>query len=140
MSVMEQATGFKWLSSMLSSDTQLLAAAPGGVWRDLAPPDTATPYMIVSLQAGQDVLTANAFRLFVYGVYQIKAVGPGNNYSGIVTAASRVDALLGRTSGTTTNGIILACYRETPLAVSEIVDGELWNNLGGFYRIAIQGV
>jgi hypothetical protein len=137
----EVAGGFQWLSSVLLGDSTLVAAAPGGIWRGMAPPETgtSTPYVIVSLQAGTDVLTANAFRVYMNGLYQIKAVGPADAYASIVTAAGRIDALLGRTIGSISGGTILFCHRELPLAVDELVAGELWSNLGGLYRIAIQG-
>jgi hypothetical protein len=136
----ETTAGFQWLYNTLSADSTLQTDAPGGVWRGLAPPGTATPFVILSLQSGKDVITANAVRVFDDDTFLVKAVGPASNNAGVLAAASRIDALLGRTSGQVTAGAILACYRETPISIDELVNGELWSNLGGLYRLIIQGI
>jgi hypothetical protein len=142
----ESAAGFAWLYSVLSGDSTLTGYAPGGVWRGLAPDGTATPFVILSLQSGQDKLTANAVRILDDDTFLVKASGPASNTAGVTNAAARIDALLGRTSGTigtpgqVTAGAILACYRETPLSVDELINGELWTNLGGLYRLIIQAM
>lgn len=134
-----QAMGFAWIGSLLSNDATLLASAPGGVFRDLAPPDTPAPYVIISAQSGSDRLTANVVRLWTEVMFQAKAVGPSSSYAAVIAASARIDALLGRTGITTvTGGYILFSYRESPLALSELVAGEYWNNDGGLYRVAIQ--
>ena len=94
--------GYEWLDSVLSADATLLADAPGGVWRALAPPSSAVPYVIMQHQSGSDVTTMNAFRLMSDLLFQIKIVGPASNTAGLVAGAARIDQLLGSppTSGT----------------------------------------
>lgn len=134
-----QAMAFAWISSLLSADATLLAAAPGGVHRDLAPPGTPSPYVIASIQSGNNKMTATAVRLWTDVLAQVKAVGPASSYAAIVAASARIDVLLNSSGiATVTGGYILSSYQESPLAVSEIVAGEQWNNDGGLYRIAIQ--
>lgn len=137
--------GFEYLQSTLSGDATLASYAPGGVWRSLAPPSSAAPFVIVSHQASVDKLTMNAIRLWSEVVYQVKAVGPGNAamIAQLVSAAAEIDALLKRPPVTTTTdgkGGILACYREQALELDELVDGELWTNIGGLYRLQIQQI
>lgn len=91
----EAMYGFQWLMSVLSVDATLLGFAPGGVWRSLADAGTATPFVILAYQAGSDVLTMNAVRLMTTHLYQVKAVGPASMNSQILSAASRIDALIG---------------------------------------------
>ena len=96
----EGAYGLQWLKSTLAGDSTLTGYAPGGVYRGVAPPGVLTPFVIISLQAGIDVLTVNAYRLMSQPLYQVKAVGPASVTATIVAAASQIDALLGRSSGT----------------------------------------
>jgi len=132
--------GFEWLYTTLSNDSTLTGYAPGGVWRGLAPPGTVTPYVVLVFQAGVDVITANAFRIMDDLLFQVKAVGPGNESAAIVNAASRVDALIGSppTSGAVTGGTILSCNRQSPFQLDELVNGELWMNMGGMYRLIVE--
>jgi hypothetical protein len=95
----EGAYGLQWLKSILLADSTLTGFAPGGIFRGLAPLGTATPFIIISLMSGIDVLTMNAVRLISQPLYQIKAVGPANITATIVSAASEIDVLLGRSSG-----------------------------------------
>lgn len=39
-----------------------------------------------------------------------------------------------------TNAAILASYRESPLELDELVNGELWSNIGGLYRLLVEQV
>ncbi len=127
----------------MQSDAPLMAAAVGGVWREYAPVDTVAPFALVSQQAGTDVLTANAVRLFVSILLQIKMIGPsgpGGNYGALITGADRIDALFKsvRSVGLGTGGI-LCCYREQTIAYGELVASQPFSHLGGLYRIQIQG-
>lgn len=132
--------GVAWIKSVLSADAPLQGYAPGGVWRSEADAGTEPPYVIIIHQSGLDVVTMNGFRLMDDLLYQVKVVGPASNTPVLVNAAKRIDALIGSppTSGTVTGANILASYREQPLEVDEIVNGELWTNLGGLYRLQIQ--
>ena len=146
MSTHEIGIALDWLKTTLSSDTALSSAAPGGVWRGMVesgstPP--VAPYVIISFQAGTDNVTMNAFRLLSNTLFQVKAVGPAKLTTQLVTAASRIDALLSKpSSGTATGGLILAAYRDSPLQYDEPqpVAGEMWSNFGGLYRLQIQQI
>src|SRR5260221_14596117 len=66
--------GFQWLKSVLAADSTLTGFAPGGIWRGMAPSGTVTPFIVIAFQAGVEVLTVNAFRLFVAPLYPGKCV------------------------------------------------------------------
>lgn len=149
----ESELGFLWLQSVLIGDATLMALLPGGaatgVWRGMAPPDTLTPFIILVYQSGRDVVTATgAFRLMSDLLYQVKAVGPASISATIAQVAGRIDRLLGGPPvWTTSMGIVvnsvqegqtLACYREQPLHLDELVNGELWTNVGGLYRVEVE--
>jgi hypothetical protein len=125
----------------MRADSALMAAAPGGVFQGFADIGTVAPYALVVQQAGTDVLTVNAIRLFTTLLFQIKAIGPTASYVTIVTIADRIDALFKRTGPTMlSSGGVLACYREQSLAYEELVNGAQWSHLGGLYRIDLQGI
>lgn len=135
----EQWYAFQWLYTTLSNDSQLLSYATGGIWRSMAPPETQQPFVVLVYQAGNDVVSMNAFRLFDELLFQVRAVGPGTQSTTVANAAARVDTLLGGpTSGSVPGGAILNCHRYQPLVFDELVNGELWNNMGGIYRIQIE--
>ncbi|SRR6266487_2266770 len=138
----EIAQAFTWVSTTMQSDAPLMAAAVGGVWREYAPVDTVAPFVIVSQQAGTDVLTANAIRLFVDILLQIKMIGPsgpGGNYAALIAGADRIDALFGRTGpiGLSSGGV-LSSFRESTIAYGELINSQPFSHLGGLYRIALQ--
>lgn len=142
MSANEIGLGLTFLQSTLGNDTTLSGYAPGGVHRALAPPGTTTPFVIHGFQAGSDTVTMNGVRLFVPPLFLVKVVGPSSITETLITAANQVDSLLGGIQGlrniAITGGEILACYRETPLQLDELVNGELFSNFGGLYRLIIQ--
>jgi hypothetical protein len=142
--VSEIAQAYQWIATTMQADSALMAVATGGVYREFAPVDTMAPYALVGMQAGTDVLTVNAVRLFTHLVLQIKAVGPsgtGGNYAALVTIADRIDALFKSVrSVALPSGGVLACYREQTIAYGEEVNGSPWSHLGGLYSIELQGV
>jgi hypothetical protein len=124
----------------MQADSALMAAATGGVWTDFAPIGTVPPFALIGQQAGTDVLTVNANRLFVHLLMRLQAVGPVANYAALVTIADRIDALFKnvRSLGLPSGGV-LACYREQTLAYSNLINGAQWSYLGGLYHIELQG-
>ena len=137
--VHEIGLSMSWLYSTLSSDSTLAGLAGGGIWRAMAPPTVTTyPLIVFSFQAGTDLTTINGYRIWSNHLFQIRAVGPASSTAAIVNAASRVDVLLGRASGTPTGGIIYSCIRESPLAFDELVNGVLFSNIGNLCRLLVQ--
>jgi hypothetical protein len=129
-----------WLYSVLHGDSSLVAAAPGGIYADMAPLGVTGVYVTYALMAGSDVLTISGVRMLMRALYVVRATGEGNSYSVVTTAADRIDALLKRTSGSTSGGLILSCVREEPVRYGELVDGKQFRHLGGLYRIQIEEV
>ena len=139
MSTHEVVIALEFLYSTLSGDTALAGYAPGGVWRGDAPPGTTTPFVAIEHQSGGvDTLTMNAYRVMSRPLFQVKAVGPTANLSATAQAAAEVDTLLKRTSGSAPGGLILVCYREEPLFLDSLINGEPWTDIGGLYRTEIQ--
>jgi hypothetical protein len=124
-------TGYSFLYSTLNGDSQFKSYVTG-IFDDIAPQGTQPDYCIITNQSGTDVLTATANRIMSSLLFQVKLVGPQADYANLSAAYARADSLLALVRNT--NGI-LACYREGPLAVAEVVNGVSWVALGGLYRI-----
>ncbi|HLZ64388.1 MAG TPA: hypothetical protein VKR06_46250 [Ktedonosporobacter sp.] len=138
MALSEVMLGIEYLYAALSVDSALTALVPGGVWRGLADPGTATPFIVIAHQAGTDSIAFGAVRALTSMLYQAKVVGPANNSADLATAAARLDTLI--TTAVPigiSGGLIKSCYREQPLLVDETVTGEKWANIGGLYRIRV---
>ena len=133
---------FQWIDSEMRADTALMAAAVGGVWQGIATSGVVAPYALYNRQAGQDVMTLQAIRLWSSILMQIKAIGPAANYAALVVIADRIDALFkDRRNVGFSRGGVLACYREQEIAYEEpkLINGSAWSHLGGLYRIDLQG-
>jgi len=144
MSASEAVLGLQFLFGILSADSTLAGYAPGGGFRSLAPDGTATPFWVVSLQsAGKDSMTQQAVRLLANPLFLIKVSGPASQMQAIANAAAQIDVLLGGGQGlrnrSVTGGWIAACYRESVHLQDEgPINGVVWSNLGGLYRMEIE--
>ena len=133
--------GFSWLTSTLSGDATLAGYAPGGVSRTFAEPKTPTPYVIMSYQQGTDQVVFGGGRAYSDLHFQVSVVGPvSDNIQALENAAARVDALLTVAQQTAvTGGTILASFRTQPISTDTLVDGEVWNEVGGVYCLLVKG-
>jgi hypothetical protein len=145
MSNHEAMLGIQWLENVLKNDATLAGYAPGGVWRGYVPPGTPWNYVVYNFQAGSDVLSMNAVRLFDKLLYQVIISGPGSSDNDPILAAgaTEIDNLLKRPAYAVTPdglGAILAAYRETPIMKDAVVNGEKWTDVGGLYRVELQQI
>ena len=135
---MEVAIVLAWLYSTLSLDPPLQGYASGGVWRAEAPPSTAAPYVIIEFQPSRskDKMVFGGTRVYSDLFFQVFAAGPAKDGQTVVNAAGRIDQLLTVPQQTAiTGGTILASFRVSPLQSDYLIDGEMWSNFGGEYRI-----
>ena len=130
-------TGFALLYGALHGDATFLSYVTG-VYQVMAPPQSTPDYCLLIAQSATDTNTATATRVLTRLLYQVKVVGPAQDEANLRTAYARADALLQpsgqalrNTSGT------LACFREQTFSVGELVNGALWLNIGGLYRVEV---
>lgn len=138
----ETAQAYQWIYATATADTSLMAAATGGVWQGNADIGVTAPYVSYGQQAGTDVLTMQAVRLFTHLLVQIKAIGPSSNYAALVTIANRIDALFKDVRNVAlATGFMLSSYREQTIAYEDpqLINGAQWSHLGGLYHIDLQG-
>jgi hypothetical protein len=140
--VSEVAQAFAFIDSTMRADSALMAAATGGVWQGIAEIGVLPPFVIYGQQANSDITTMTKTRLWASILMQVKAMGPVKpNYAALVTIADRIDALFKsvRYVGLPGGGGVLECYRDGSIALDEVVNGVQWSQLGGLYRIDLQG-
>ncbi len=143
--VLGPAEGMAYILAKLQADSTLTAYLPAGtngIFRFAAPQAAINnpPYIIITYQGGADVMGSFADRLMTSGLYQVSIYGPDSMYDAtLYPAAQRIDTDLHRTSGTAQGGTIIACYREQPLVLSEVIAGsdQVWTRAGGLYRALV---
>lgn len=138
----EVAQAFSWIDATMRADSALMTAATGGVWQGVAEIGVLPPFAIYSKQADTDITNMTKTRLWASILVQIKALGPvKSNYTALVTIANRIDALFSnvRYVSLPGGGGVLECYRDGQVALDEVVNGVQWSQLGGLYRIDLQG-
>lgn len=128
----------EWLYETLSSDATLTALVADRMYDGIAPQAATFPYITFNWQGGADVSAVGGIRIMNNGLWQVKAVVNETSYATILPIADRVDQVLQRASGAVSDGIILACVREQPLALIENSNGVQYRHLGGLYRIYVQ--
>ena len=138
---LEIVMAYSFVDATMRADTALMAAATGGVWQGDADIGTNPPFAAYSRQSDIDITTVNGIRIYAYILLQIKAVGPVSGFAALVTIANRIDALFGnvRSVGLPGGGGVLSSVREGQVEQPEVVNGAQWSNLGGLYRISLQG-
>lgn len=140
--VIGPAEGVAYLLAKVQADSALMAYARGGAHYALAPQASINnpPYILINYQGGADVMGSFADRLMTSGLYQVAIYGPATLLTAtLIPAARLIDTDLHRSSGTAQGGTILACYREQPLILSEVISGsdQVWTRIGGLYRILV---
>jgi hypothetical protein len=140
MSTHETVLAWEFLYSTLSGDSTLMNEITSGeVYRALAPVGAVPPYIVFIFQSGADDVLFQGVRGFTDMLFQVKAVGPAKNTQPLADASARLDTLLTKvTDVAVTGGTIKACFRSQPFQLDELVNGEMWTNLGGLYRLIVR--
>lgn len=139
----ESYQAYVWIRSEAAADSQLVAAASGGIYQGMASLGVISPFMSYNRQAGTDTNTVNQIRLYASILMQIKMVGPSSAMDTLNAGALRIDALFAdRRNVGFSQGGVLSCYRESEVAYEDPkpINGVQYSHLGGLYRISLQGV
>lgn len=125
----------------LRADPVLATLAPGGVWRDLAPGQTAEPYVIVSLAASEDVYVCGG-TAWVSQLYIVKAVHRHPSAGPAGAAADRVHDLLQDATLVWPGYRALLIQREERITYVETDERTeaRYQHVGGLYRLLAEPV
>jgi hypothetical protein len=137
--MIETARAFQWLYETLTGDSQLQQLVGDRVYRFVAPPRAEMPYIVFQFQAGRDVEVVGATRILSQIVCVVRVVGLATAYATLKTIADRVDAVLQAASGEAGDGYVYACTREAPLDFPEADGMQLYQHVGGQYRLLVGG-
>lgn len=134
----ELVTADKWLVQMLKADSTLMGLVTN-VHTYPIPPSAMLPYVLISEQASNDLNTLGPNRVWVNGLWIVRAVFEAAGWSGnLESAANRIDAVLHGKEGSVTGGNVWACVREAPFRLPENNGSQQIRHLGGIYRILVR--
>lgn len=131
----------QWLYATLSADSTLTGLLGGvaAIYDTVAPESAVPPYIVFSLHSSTDSLGVAATRIFVRGVWLVKAVDQSDSFVSVSAIYQRLDALLQKQSGTATNGThVYSCSRQSSFRLASAESGLQFRQQGGLYRIVAQ--
>lgn len=105
----------RWLWQRLTGDVTLASLVGDRIYPDVAPTEARYPFVIVSQATGHDRLTADGARVLFEGVWNVRVVGQGQGFGGLIPIADAIDAALHRQSGVLAEGEVYECVREEAL-------------------------
>jgi hypothetical protein len=122
----------------LQGAAAVTAAAPGGVYWDVAP-DTVEnfPVVIISLRAHNDTYEMGGGH-FEVGRYAVKAVGIGTNSSQVANAAAAIHAALHNQTITAAGYTHMLCHRdptEGRIRYVEVDGSQRFQHQGAVYAV-----
>ena len=126
----------------LNADPELVAVWADRLFMGAPPQGTAHPLGLVTLQTATDDLAGNNRRTAARVVYLIRTIFEGEDLAGGYAAASRVDALLDRSTGDIAgppSGTVLMCRRQGMFSLVEFPQGRRLNHRGAFFEFLTQG-
>jgi len=126
----------------LRADSVLMAAAPGGVFRDVAPAGVSEPYGIVTLQSAADAYGIAGCAALERAVYLVKWVQEANASAGVQAAADRAHVVLQGATLTASDRRVLNVQRVERIAYVETVDESerRFQHRGGLYEVESEAV
>lgn len=136
---MQTLTADTWIYGILSADATLTALIGGAVapriYRGMAPEGCAFPCVVLFyMPGGADVRGVGTINVMMNGSWLIKAIDRHQSAVNAGTIADRIHTLLhGKSSSS-----VLACVRDEPVSYVELVDGALYQHVGGVYRLIVQ--
>lgn len=127
----------EWLKTTLAASAPLAALVSTRIYGYVAPQGTTGNMVIYNWMGGSDLVAVSGYRALVNGLWQVKAVTQSNSFAQAKAIMDIVDGLIHRQTGSTSDSLILACVRESPVQYPEITNGIQYRHLGGLYRIQI---
>jgi len=134
-------TSLGFLQTVLAADSTFTGFLSGGataIYTGLAPEGTSPEWCILALMSSIPTLTLYGSVQLTRGLYQVKIVGPEQDYANIYNAYNQMltDLALVRTT-TGAYGTVLSCVKTEDLYMQEVVAGVPYINLGGLFRIEV---
>lgn len=143
---LELDTAEGWLYATLHADSTLetLVEGSGRDWLyntsggALVPTDAVYPLVTYQFQSGVDVMEVSSIRIMVNTLYLVSVWAKKADFAAVKDAAARLDVLLHRAAGTTSDGTVFGCRREDPFRQATTPNGVAFRRAGGIYRLFVQ--
>ena len=129
---MDSWDGEAWVEARLASDDTLVTLGVAArVFRYLAPPAVAMPFIVLAMQPnGTDTKGVGIARILSDLRFTVRVTGSINDEDALIAIAKRFDpALEVRES----NGV--GCVRVQPLSYVTQESGQVLRHFGGIYRV-----
>ena len=111
----------------------ILEVAPGGVHNMVAPQGTAPPFVVFQAMSKEDEHTFNG--RFANMVYMVKAVTKNTWPKVAIDVDTQIDSVLEDATLTITGFNQLLCRRQSDIYFTEEHGGDVWQHIGGLYRV-----
>ena len=111
----------------------ILAVAPGGVHNMVARPGTTPPFVVYQAMSKDDEHTFNG--RFANMVYMVKAVSKNTWPKVAMDIDTVIDSTLEDASLSITGFSQLLCRRQSDIYFIEEHGGDVWQHIGGLYRV-----
>lgn len=134
----ETVAAEKWLYSVLAADATLTGAVSTRIYAYTAPESATFPLVLFGQQSATDLMGVGPYRIWANMLYVVRGVGETASMAGVQTIANRIDTVLHAASGSNVDGIVYACVRVQPFALSETISGRQFRHLGGIYRLFVK--
>lgn len=118
----------------LQADATLLALAPGGVFPDLAPEQTPTPYLIVGLDTHDDV-DEQGRTAYEEAVYLVMAIDKADDAAAANAAYARAHTVLTGTTFSVSGLTLMDLTRRGRVRLAERDGSAIWRFVGARYRV-----
>jgi HK97 gp10 family phage protein len=127
----------EWLLTTLAASASLTALVSTRIYGYVAPQNSTGNMVIFNWMGGSDLVAVSGYRALVNGLWQVKAITQSGSFAQAKAIMDIVDGLIHRTTGSTSDSLILSCVREAPVQYVEVTNGIQYRHLGGLFRIQI---
>jgi hypothetical protein len=136
--MLEELAVDKHLVNTLSGDATLSGLIGSRIWKQLAPENSATPYLVFYPVAINDIPTVGQTgRIYSSALYVIEAVSDVS-YASLRTILTRIDALYNGVQNTVVDGLyVSSASREETVSQIETVGDFRYYRIGGRYRFFV---
>lgn len=131
MAGLELDTAEQWLYQTLNANATIAAA---GVYNAVAGGSTDR-YVVFQFQGGSRYKVVGNIDVWSDLVYLVKVVDKSTSYTTSKSLREAITTALDGARGTTPDGTVFGCSRETPIRYTEISNGVQYKHAGDLYRI-----
>ncbi len=137
----EAAETDAWLEDYLGSDTELAGLVTGVFSTFIGYSKDPLPVVRFFLIGQEDLMVANANRVWSVLRYQVEAIDKGRDSTRVRDIARRVDELLHRLQGVSSDSVFIQeVVRESPLFRREVEAGSEYLFAGGEYVVRVSAL